>query len=290
MQTELITLNKVIMGEQTVTIKIFKCISIATLVLSTQIAVADESKNQDKWHVSTTLGLVSTPNYVGDDENQLLLLPDVRVSYGERFFASFYEGVGYNAFFNDNWKAGPIVKYDFGRDEDGDNALKISSDDTKDLIGLGNIDGSAEAGAYLEYTANRLKSKLEVRQGLSGGHEGLIAEAELKLTGKLQLLEKPTYYAIGPEVVYGDTDYNQSFFGISSVQSTRTGLKTYQADSGLVSYGLHASAVMPLNEKLSVISFAGYDALGDTASDSPLIRQRGSDDNFSAGLMMNYKF
>ncbi|MBB1364685.1 MipA/OmpV family protein [Shewanella sp. SR44-4] len=265
-------------------------LSLGVLLFSTQIAFAEESKTEDQWSISTTLGVVSAPTYVGDDENQLNILPDVRVTYGDRFFASLLGGVGYNFVATDNWKAGGIVKYDFGRDEDGDNPLRISGDDVNDLLGLGDIDGSAEVGAYIEYEASRIRSKLEVRQGLSGGHEGLIAEAEIKFTGQFQMFSKPAFFAVGPEVVYGDKNYNQTYFGITTVQASRSGLSTYQADAGLVSYGLHGSVVLPLNDRITLIGFAGYDMLGDEVADSSLITQRGSDAQAIGGLMFSYQF
>jgi len=271
-------------------VKHITLLSLGALLFSTQIAFAVEPKTEDQWSISTTLGVVSASTYVGDNENQLNILPDVRVTYGDRFFASLLGGVGYNFVATDNWKVGGIVKYDFGRDEDGDNPLRISGDDINDLLGLGDIDGSAEVGTYIEYEARRFRSKLEVRQGLSGGHEGLIAEAEIKFTGQFQMLSKSAFFAVGPKVVYGDKNYNQTYFGITTMQTSRTGLSTYQADAGLVSYGLHGSVVLALNGRITLIGFVGYDMLGDEVADSSLITQRGSDDQAISGLMLSYQF
>lgn len=272
------------------TIQRITLLTFGTLAFSAQMALADVPKSNDAWSVSTTLGFVSAPTYIGDDDNQLGILPDIRVIYGDRFFASLLGGVGYNVLLTENWHAGPIIKYDFGRDEDGDNPLRLSGDDVNDLLGLGDLDGSAEAGGYIEYKAERFRSKVELRQGLSGGHEGLIAEAQIKLTGQMQMFGKQAFYAVGPEIVYGDEDYSQAHFGITNAQGMRSGLMPYQATSGLVSYGLHSSTVLPLNDHITLIGFIGYEMFGDEVADSSLITQRGSDDQTVGGFMVSYQY
>ncbi len=268
------------------------------LILSTVYAflygptvLADnQSGEHDEWQVSALIGIASLPLYLGDDDTQLSLTPDINIKYGDTFFASFLNGIGYNIVSTKHWQVGPIIKYDFGRDEEDGSPLSISGDDTDDLLGLGDIKGSVEAGAFLSYKTDRWQTKVEIRQGLDRGHEGLIGELEVKLSGQTTIFSKPLFYSIGPKAVYGDESYQQAYFGINSAQSIQSGLGQYTPKAGLVSYGLHANLVMPINKKWAIGGFAGHDKLGDDASDSPLIRERGSKNQSIGGIFFSYRF
>jgi hypothetical protein len=67
----------------------------------------------------------------------------------------------------DGFKAGPIARYRFGRDEDDNNALD----------GLGDVNDSIELGGFLKYEIGIWSAGLTVAQDVAGGHEGLVAEA-----------------------------------------------------------------------------------------------------------------
>lgn len=269
--------------------RLFTTITLITGLLASATEAADNQPDDD-WRVSTMLGVAVSPLYLGDDEVQLSLIPDLRVEYRDRFFASLLGGIGYNIIATEHWQAGPVIKYDFGRDEQDGTPLSISGDDPTDLLGLGDIDGSAEAGGFLAYQTQHWRTKLEVRQGLDGGHEGLIGSLEAKWTGQSMLLNKPLIYSIGPEVVYGDASYQQAYFGITSIQSIGSGLDEYTADAGIVSYGLHANLIIAINDKWMIGCFASVDKLGSQASDSPLVIERGSDNQAQGGLFFSYQF
>ncbi len=255
------------------------------------VALADNQNDEhSEWRVSALIGVASLPPYLGDDDTQLSVIPDINIKYGDTFFASFLSGIGYNIISTKHWQAGPIIKYDFGRDEQDGNPLSLSDNTSDDLLGLGDIEGSAEAGAFLSYKTNRWQTKVEVRQGLDGGHEGLISEFEVKLLGQATLFSKPLFYSFGPEAVYGDEAYQQAYFGITSAQSVQSGLDQYTPKAGLVSYGLHANFVMKINNKWSIGGFAGYNKLGDDASNSPLIQERGSENQSLGGIFFSYQF
>ena len=253
-------------------------------------ATSDENMSPPPWRLSALFGLALTPTYLGDDDSQLTLLPDVRVEYGDKFSASLLTGVKYNLISTSHWQAGPIIRYDFGRDELEGNPLSLAGDETNDLLGLGDIDGSIEVGGYLIYQIGRWRAKVEARQGISGGHEGLLNELEIKYTNSFNILGKPMFYSIGPELVYGDQSYIQAYFGITEEHATNTNLATNNASSGLVAYGIHANIALPINEKWTVGAFAGFNGLGGEAKKSPLVIERGSDTQASAGFFFTYQF
>ena len=248
----------------------------------------DERFNSD-WSITVSGGVVLAPRFLGDDDYETSAFPNVTVTYGDLFFASL-NGVGLNLIDANGFKAGPIAKYDFGRDELDSNPFSFGGDPNNDLVGLGDIDGSIELGGFVEYTYEKVAARLEVRQGLDGGHEGMIAEASITYEDQFVLGELPVFWALGPNIVYGDETYNSAFFDVNAAQSVASGLAEYDADAGLISYGLEGRIVVPVSEQSAIVAFGGVDFLGDELADSSLVQQRGSDVQSTFGLMLTYQF
>ena len=241
------------------------------------------------WEYTLGAGIMTTPTYMGDDEYQVLAVPSIRVAYEDKFFASIQKGAGYNLINTDQWRAGPIARLDFGRDEDGNSPFSLGDNDSNDLRGLNEIDTAVELGAFIEYNVLPFSLSLEVRQAV-GGHEGLVGTVAMDYKGKAQLMDKTVIYSFGPEINFADSNYHEAYFSVNAAESVASGLPQYDADAGVLSYGLGGSAIMPITENLSTVFFAGYSMLGEESADSSLVEQRGSEHQGSAGLFLNYTF
>ena len=234
-------------------------------------------------------GAIYMPAFVGSKDYQTMAFPNIKMEYKGRFFASLFEGVGYNIIYNERWHAGPIMKYNLGRTEGDDNPLRIAGKKTNTLRGLGDVHATLELGGFVEYNFKPFSYKLELRQGV-GGHKGLIVETGLNYIGFTKRLGKPIMYSFGPHAIFADSNYNNAYFGINQTQSANSGLAKYNAGSGLVSYGIEGFAVISVSKSISVGVFGGYDRLGSVATDSPLIRERGNENQFMGGLRTTYEF
>lgn len=259
-------------------------------ILSTSAATkADTTPSSSNWDVSVGLATISVPSYLGDNKNRSLIAPDLSVSYKGRFFLSTLSGLGYNLINEDGWRAGPILKYHGGRRQDGDQSYFVDDDNTKDLQGLGDIDGTAELGGFVDFTNEFLNARLEVRQG-TDGHEGAIADVSVQYVGNQVIGDRSVSYGIGPKINVGDSDYLNAFFGVNEAQANGSGLSTYGVNSGLLSYGVHGSLIVPVTDRVSLIGFGGVDVLADDIADSPLVATRGSDVQGSAGVLLIVSF
>ncbi len=267
----------------------FTVLAALIIALPTSAFAQGKPETPKGWSFSVGAGMLYAPSYEGDDEGRLSALPNVQVTYADKFFASVNEGIGYNVIHHKGFKAGPVLKYNFGRDEDGSNSFAITGDDTNDLRGLGDVDGSVEIGGYIEYKWRPLTAKLALRQGI-GGHEGLLGEASVQYGGMTMIGKQRVIYSIGPSLDYTGGNYNEAYFGVDAAQSAASGLARYDADSATVSYGLGGSLVIPHTKHISTIAFANYKRLGDTIADSSLVETRGDDDQFTTGVFLNYKF
>lgn len=244
---------------------------------------------EDGWNISAGAGLLVSPSYLGDDEYQFMAVPNIRMTYADKFFASIQEGAGYNLINNKHWRVGPLVRYDFGRDEDGDNTFRVGGDDTNDLRGLGDVDGTVELGGFIEYKMQPVSAKVEILQGV-GGHEGMSGSAGLKYNGRTQLKQKALMYSFGSEIKFADSNYHEAYFGVDVGQSVASGLAQYKPDAGILTYGVGASIIMPITDKVATVLFTNYNRLGDEAANSSLVEERGSANQGTAGLFINYSF
>lgn len=245
-------------------------------------------EQKEDWTFSVGAATIFKPAFTGSKDYQAMLVPDFKIEYKDEFFASLF-GIGYNVINHDGWRAGPIVKLDFGRTEDDDNPFRIAGKKTEALKGLGDVDATLELGGFVEYEYDKFSCTLELRQGV-GGHEGLVGETGLNFKDTANFIGRSVMYAIGPRAMFASSNYNNTYFGISSSQSARSGLAKYDADGGLVSYGMGMFAATPISDSLSLGFFGSYERLTGDAADSPLITERGDRNQFMSGISISYEF
>lgn len=237
------------------------------------------------WTLTVGAAPLLAPVFQGADEYGVSLFPDLRINYKDVFFASVPDGIGYSVINNARWQAGPLVKLRFGRQEDNGGSPFLLSGDTDGLRGMGDVDIAGELGGFVQYSSGKLRTRVELRQGF-GGHDGFVGDAGISLVGR----SGPLSYSIGPRLSFGTSDFIHTYFGIDAAQAAATGLKRYDADGGIQSFGIGGAAVLPLSASAAMTLFAGYDRLGKEVRNSPLVRERGDPNQFSLGLAFGYRF
>jgi outer membrane protein len=185
-------------------------------------------------------------------------------------------------------EAGPIVRYDFGRDSDVDDPV----------VGLlPKVDESFELGAFvggglpLEVlgvdSPAIIVGRLSFIHGLDGGHEGAVLEGSLGLLTPLS--DRLTIIA-SATASYMSENYADSYFGVSAAGSAASGLPQFDADQGFKDVGLSMIATYEWTEEIGSVLIGNYSRLIDDAADSPIVSQRGSEDQFFLGLGLTYTF
>lgn len=236
----------------------------------------------DGWKFSLGVASVINPVYSGAKDYALSIVPDFRAYYGKRFFASIPEGVGYKVILTQHWKIGPLIKLRFGREEDSGGSPFLVAGESDALEGMGDIDAAGEAGGFVEYRTRNWGSRLELRQGF-GGHSGLIGDVNVNYFDRVGQVS----YTVGPRMTLASSDFMDTYYGVSPSQSVTSGYAPYSAGSGVVSTGIGASAFMPLSKSWKAVLAAGYDHLGEEASDSPFVE---SANQFSLIGSLKYGF
>ncbi len=286
--TTLTTDYRVFMDIRFVLLAATTALSLASAV-NAQPAARGGPPPQPDWTLTIGAAPVYSPVFQGSKDYGLSVFPDLRVNYKDVFFASVPDGIGYNLINktsnNANWKVGPLVKVRFGREEDTGGSPFLISGETNGLRGMGTVDTAGELGGFAQYSSANTRTRVELRQGF-GGHEGVVGEVSLSYVDRVGRLS----YSIGPRLSFGSSDFMHTYCGINRQQSVSTGLAQYEADGGVNSWGIGGSAVLPLGNVMALTLFTGFDRIGKQAADSPLIRQRGDQNQFSIGLGFGYRF
>ena len=165
--------------------------------------------------------------------------------------------------------------------------------DSKAVWGLHDIDYTGEIGGFFEfYPVPFLRTRAELLQGVTGA-EGFTANL---MADFIYRPDPQWLLTAGPRLKFVDDTYNSAFFSISALDSYRSSLygqpflPTYTAKGGLYSAGVDATVRYNVTETISVRAFAEWNRLTGDAADSPLVRFRGSEDQFQVGLGAAYKF
>ncbi len=255
-------------------------------------AVGTPDEPRDDWQIQLGVGGFYSPNFVGSKDYQLQAGPNIAVRYKDRFFVSVLDGVGFDLIKTDSFRAGPVVKFQQQRRENGKSTFMIAGKRSTALLGMGDVDATIEAGGYIRYQSGPFSANAEVRKGL-GGHDGVIAEFGLRYTttfAGLSVGDRPIILSVGPGATVVDSKYEATYFSIDAGQSSRTGLARFDAKGGLQSYGVNAVVVVPISSKLSAALIGGFDRLSGDAAKSPLVRERGSRNQKTLGLGLTYRF
>ena len=234
------------------------------------------------WSVSVGGGMLYAPAFAGSSDYQLRALPAVRVNYGDRFAASYEQGVSYVVARSQRWTLAPLVKLDSGRDADGQGSFVVAGGRSHALRGFADIDTTVQTGARLAFAEGAWTSTAEVLQGLNG-HEGLTLDLALDRSVRL-----PSGWVIatGPRLGWVDRDYNQAYFGVTPSASVGSGLATFTPASGFNTAGWNFSAICRHDNGWTLIGSLGLSRLLGDAGDSPLVRLKGDRTQLRLGLFL----
>jgi outer membrane protein len=181
-----------------------------------------------------------------------------------------------------------ISLIDFGQFQAGPVAKFIPArDSSANLPGLRKVDAAFELGGFAEYfPADWLRTRLEVRKGI-GGHNGLVADLSADII--VPITQRLTISG-GPRLSWGDRRALSPYFDISPLQSLLSGLPPYQVKSSAYSTGVGAQVSYLLTTQWEISPFVEYDRLLGSVAKSPLVKQRGSANQFTVGIGLSYTF
>ena len=234
----------------------------------------DPKDEKRDWALSIGMIVGISPDYEGSDDYDFGNGPQLAGSWRDILF---FKGktFGANLVRKKNLKAGPLLSWSGGRDED----------DNDKLEGLGDVDSSIEAGGFVSYRKKTYRFKLEARQDVNSGHEGALVELS---AGTVLPFKKPLV-SVALGTTWASDDYMESFFGISAKQSANSGLKRYDADAGIKDISLSLTAGYKISSHCDwrLGGKVEYKRLVGDAADSPVVQDK---NQFLAGISITYHF
>lgn len=229
------------------------------------------------WQIDFGPGLLAVPEFPGSRGLRILPIPQLDIRYKNQFFASVQTGIGYNLINTRKFRAGPILRPEFGR----------TTRDIAVFPGLQRIRFTVEAGGFVAYQPSLFTTvQLEVRHAVSG-HNGLLADLSLR---RIALLGKWTI-GYGGRVRFANAVYFRNYYGVTPAASLTSGLAAYRPGSGVNDVGVSGFVSRRLSPKWNATLFASYNRLVDQAAASPITTSRfGSRNQVSVGAAVSYRF
>jgi MipA family protein len=213
------------------------------------------------WNVTLGAGVIGEPDYPGASGYRARPFPLVLITYHDFLFLGPL-GLGANVINWNGFRAGPIIGYEGGRDQDDDPRLS----------GLGNIEPSLTAGGFASYRSGPIGISVTVRQAVTHTSNGLVGLASLSY--RAVIVPRSLDVAVGPDVEFADAQYDRTWFGITPTQSADSGLPVFTPGGGVRDYGLHAVLTYRYSEHIVVVGLATVKELTGDIADSPIIESK----------------
>ncbi|WP_198144792.1 MipA/OmpV family protein [Pseudorhodobacter aquimaris] len=161
------------------------------------------------------------------------------------------------------------VKYGLGLRGSFRYIAKRTATDDPELAGMNDVKATAELGLGLGYTQRNFEAFADVRYGAIGHHAWV---GELGANAVVHPNEKLTLRA-GPRVFFGDSDYADTYFGVSAAESTASGFAAHSASGGALSAGVELGATYAVNDAWGIDGALRWDKYLGDAKSSPIVQQ-----------------
>ena len=175
------------------------------------------------------------------------------------------------------FKAGPMLRIDPGR----------GNINRPGVPGLSKIAVSLEGGGYVAYSVGPARVRLRLREALTGGHGGTVAELEFR-SG----LFRRGAFGAGVQVatVWGSRTYINAFYGVTPAQAAATGLRLYTPGAGFKDVNAAVFAEYKISPRWAMLGAAQFVRLVGGPANSPIAERRGLTNRVNFGLFAIYTF
>lgn len=230
-----------------------------------------------------SLAVGVAPDYVGSDDVRAVGGPTGRLGFGKhRYVELVATQLSSNLINHEYWRLGPTINYRFGRDDVDDAVVDLMTD----------VEGAFEAGISggIEMTNGvnpRYKFRLsaDFLYDVSDEHGGFVANVAARYWIPLG---RAFDLGIGAGTSYASEDFNSTYFDVNATDSGLSGLRTFSADGGVKDVTGLIAIVMHFSPKWHIAAGLRYQRLLGDAADSPVVADRGSENQIIAGMGLAY--
>ncbi|MEM6709051.1 MAG: MipA/OmpV family protein [Pseudomonadota bacterium] len=260
-----------------------------TLMFSASAYAFSEEKDNEEWQMYDdflALGVVSVPEYEGSGDQQIVPLLFGQITFaGNRYLAIQGTGAQLNVLNSKEWAVGPSVNFGFGRDDGVDNEVIALLEEVDTAIELGGFISRTWQG--VGHPSGSLSASFNFVQDVADAHDGWQAQANI---GYGRSFGKKLRLQTNLGVTFVDDSFSDTYFSVTSMDSSASGLQTYEAEGGVKDYGVNAIATYRLSERWSAVGFVSYRRLVGDAVDSPIVDQEGDENQVILAFGFGYSF
>ncbi|HEX6435959.1 MAG TPA: MipA/OmpV family protein [Candidatus Binatia bacterium] len=225
------------------------------------------------------------PDYEGSDDYTFGIAPAFRYTFQkqERYIQLLANELSFNVLNHPNFRLGPVFTYHFGRN---------NQIDDRQVKRMKEIDGTIEGGIFADYVF-RLSQNPRHRFIVGGlGQYDLGGESHgWKFTGSARYfhpVSTPIDLFVTTQLNFATKDYMDTYFAVDSEDSTRSGLPHYTAGGGAKDWALSGGLLFYLSRSWVTTAAVRYARLFSHAADSPIVDDRGSENQFFGGVGVAY--
>ncbi|UOP10617.1 MipA/OmpV family protein [Pseudomonas palleroniana] len=244
------------------------CLSLTSVCL---FAAADSAIAED-WQYSLKLGVSNAPRYSGSDERRTGPELGGKIVSPWGIFLDTGKGLGWR-YEGDAASFSAYVGASGSR-KDKNETLHAGS---KRLKGMGEIKSRPQLGVSASYKLGGVIVGATLEHALK--------EDDHKDTGKafthLELslgtnLYKGRFGSVDATLSshFGDRDYLQTWYGVTTGQAAQSRFKEYKAGAGNISNGMNLAWSLPISENTRFSTLLDVQYLADEAGKSPIVERR----------------
>lgn len=249
-----------------------KWVAVA-LTLGTFSAVSHA--DDDVASLSVSAGMAVAPAYVGSSHYATQPLYDAQGNYHNDDWGDFSLGIIHGARWqlplSEPFGVALLLGYDAGRDE----RISTLGGHNNQLRGMGDLGGSLEAGLELSYQLAPFTLYVKGMQATRERHYG---GEDLKHTAYVDMGVKGDY-ALNAQwmflgkvyATWANSGYEQGYFGVTPLQSQRSGFAVYRPKSGMKQVTAEAALNYQWSPSVSLQTGVEVYRLTGDAADSPLV-------------------
>jgi outer membrane scaffolding protein for murein synthesis (MipA/OmpV family) len=230
-------------------------------------------------------GVGSTTQYAGGDNRIVGVVPGVRyVTSGGHLFEWYGTYAQYNFGGLSGLQWGPAL------------ALRLGRHDVDDPVvaNVHSVDTTLEGGGFVGYEYSHAGSfPYRLR-----GEITVTTNAGVVYTGARVALNTSAWFPVHKQVFIGgglgatwvSGGFNETYFGVTAQDSTRSGLPAYTPGGGLNQITSWIAAIYQINPNWYAGALIYYQRLMDDAANSPIVTQRGTRNQITYGVGLAYAF
>jgi outer membrane scaffolding protein for murein synthesis (MipA/OmpV family) len=244
------------------------CLSVTAgwLVASVDLALAQE------WEYSVHGGVANLPRYSGSDERMTTPVLGGKIVSPWGIFLDTHNGLGWGH----DWENTKLSIF-VGPSTERKDSKKNQHFGSDKLRGMGSIDSRAEFGISGSYTLGSVEFEAILKHAVKDGND---KENGLDYT-HLELAVGTNFYKgqygsfdANLNSRFGDSNYMQTWYGVSEHQASRSQFKAYKASGGMISNGTNLVWSLPITKQTTFATVLDVQYLTSEAGKSPIVERR----------------